>query len=138
MVFGLFKSKEEKQKEIERRAQEELDKERKNKEFFSRIDQERRYEEILSKVIITPESQDQYERRVGYEVEQIDTGDKNKGVIFSNAINRTSFTLHDSLKLECLAKGGIEALIQANLTKYGYTSYYYGLPVAKKKGGTYR
>ena len=107
------------------------------------------YREILSKVIITPESLESYQSRMGYAVEVIETSEIDKGVIFKKDGSQY-LLIGDSSLTRRLVEAGIEALVETNITLetsvYGggglvrtnSSQLYYGLPVARKKGGPYR
>lgn len=135
MIFGWFKSKEEKK---EKEKEEEVKVAAYTKSRHDKLD----YNVVLSQVVFTPEGKSEYERRVGYEVDVIDTSNRNKGVVFLKQDSYRDFEFLGDLKLKkTLAEAGIEALVNANLSfygEYGDNFYYYGLPVAKKKGGPYR
>lgn len=121
-----FKSKEEKEREKKvEEARKAILEERLKKEEF--------YDEYLSKVIITPENQESYERRVGYVVEVVDTKNQNKGVI----IYDSDFYIDFELK-RILVEGGVEAIVETNYSKPEYGQRFYGLPVRRKNGGPYR
>ena len=106
--------------------------------------------EILNHVIFTPESKSEYELRVGYLVGVIDTGEQDKGVIFEKDGGRFKGGYHLEKRL---AEAGIEAVVETSISfktrvsgggpydrnvKSETTQFYYGLPVARKKGGPYR
>ena len=99
-------------------------------------------EKILDQVIITPESKEQYEKRIGYGVEVIEIpGEVNKGVIFEDPqFTPKRYYCRESLETKKrLAEAGIEAIVGANLSIDSCRiKFYYGLPVRKKQGGPYR
>ena len=145
MALGLFKSREEKEREAREKARNQEYEERRRSE-----DQKRA--EILDQVIFTPESKSEYELRVGYLVEVIDTDEQDKGVIFEKDGGRFKGGYHLEKRL---AEAGIEAVVETSISfktivsivrgggpydriKTETTQFYYGLPVARKKGGPYR
>jgi len=96
-------------------------------------------EAALAQVVFTPESKDDYEKRVGYAVEVIETSKMNKGVIFRMGVDDPYYLLWGDLELKRrLVEARIEAIVATN---YSYNSAYcaptshqfYGLPVAKKR-----
>jgi|SRR3989344_1763213 len=100
---------------------------------------EQSYDKFLAKVIITPETQEQYEKRVGHAVELIDVvalTNNNIGVIFSKSSGLIKHYYDDPVRFKKhLVEAGIEAVVNANFTE---GNQFYGLPVARKKGGPYR
>ncbi len=138
--MAWLKSKEQKQKEREA-------------EEAARAEERREYEakkyrnNILSQVIITPENLESYQRRVGYAVGVIDTGERNKGVTFKREYSDTDYELLSSDQLKkLLAETGIEAIVETSYSFYKdnhsfyICEFFYGLPVARKKsqGPPYR
>ena len=103
-------------------------------------DKEKEYDRALSQVRFTPESKESYESRMGYSVEVIETGERNRGVIFQENEPGEGFLIGSEELKKRLVEGGIEAIVETNFSKTtGYASiFYYGLPVARKKGGAYR
>lgn len=134
--MAWFKSKEEKKRE-----KEEL--EGRVKAYEDLIITKQQYDSFLAKVVITPENKEEYEKRVGYTVDVINTGNNNIGVVFRSYADG-NHTLANDLEKNCLKlkknliEAGIEAIIEANLAFDGYRAFFYGLPVARKKGGPYR
>ncbi|MEK6899706.1 MAG: hypothetical protein AABX05_01145, partial [Nanoarchaeota archaeon] len=106
---------------------------------------EKNYDKFLSEIVITPESMEEYQRRVGYSVEMVDTGVQNKGLtLYRNTAHFVTGTITTSylLNLEFhqvkrrLVESGIEAIVKVQPIG---NSGFYGLPVAKKKDqGPYR
>lgn len=109
-------------------------------EFQQEMNLRIHYDTILSKVIFTPETIEEYQKRVGCVVEVIDTGEREKMIIFS--ANQFDFVGNDKVKKR-LVEGGIEAILHANYITYSSYDrawdhlYVSGLPVARKKGGSY-
>lgn len=151
--MAWFKSKEQKQKEELEAAEARAKALKKQLEADEKEKQETHYNEILSRVIITPESLESYQRRMGYTVEVIDTGEMNKGVtfLFNKDLVHTDPHTSEQVKKR-LVESGIEAVVEANyfmssktIVQEGWgateiNSYIYGLPVARKKsqGPPYR
>ncbi len=143
MVLGLFKSKEEKEKEHEEKNQQLAARISRLEAEISRVEQEKAYDLALAQVKFTPESKDEYERRVGYAVEVIDTGDRNIGILFRKEKSEADYSLVSDFELKKrLVKAGIEAIVGTNFSHAGNNYYwyhnYYGLPVCRKNGGPYR
>src|SRR3989338_8086675 len=108
MAFGLFKSREEKEREALVKARNQEYEEQKRSE-----DQKRA--EILNHVIFTPESKSEYELRVGYLVDVIDTGEQDKGVIFEK--DGSQYELKEGFHLEKrLIEAGIEAIVKTSIS----------------------
>ena len=138
--MAWFKSKEQKQKEELEAAKARAKAERQKSEA-------KEYENILSQVVITPENLESYQRRVGYAVGVIDTGERNKGVTFKREYSDTDYELLSSDQLKkLLAETGIEAIVETSYSFYKdnhsfyICEFFYGLPVARKKsqGPPYR
>lgn len=117
MVLGLFKSKEKKEKE----------------------ELEKSYDAALERVIFTPESKSEYEKRVGYAVEVIETEKRNKGILFHAELGEYCLVGGFGLKKR-LVEAGIEAIVETNYSHtiigFEYRHRFYGLPVAKKERRT--
>ncbi|MEK6899705.1 MAG: hypothetical protein AABX05_01140 [Nanoarchaeota archaeon] len=128
--MAWFKSKEEKQEEREEELAKALQFEKQRTE----------YKELIMALIITPESIESYQRRMGYTVEVIDTEEQNKGVIFEK--NSNGYGLKGSYELKKrLVKACIEAIVEANYSLANideHTESFYGLPVRRKDQGPYR
>lgn len=153
--MAWFKSKEQKQKEELEAAQKERQLAEKHEaQLKYRAQLNKKWSNHLSQVIITPESLESYQRRMGYAVEVIDTRLDDKGVVLNvweGCLNQQQDYISDFL-LEHLIKSGIEAVVEANyfmssktIVQQGWgateiNSYIYGLPVARKKsqGPPYR
>ena len=109
--------------------------------FKSEEDKERERENIrlngqLSKVRFFPGPIELYQSFFGYEVEVIDTGTRDKGVVFE-ALDNGPWQCHASFESKKrLVEAGIEALIECSYTLGGNNLVRfhnkYGLPVAKK------
>ncbi len=115
----LFKSKEEKTKEISRKIYE--------KEF----------DERLSKVRFFPGSVVEYETFVGYKVRIIDIGIRDIGVLFGRTNEDIEYECYERFdRKKVLVEQGIEALVNCNYTLGGNNMRFYhrlyGLPVRKE------
>ena len=132
MAFGLFKSKEEQERKDKKTISEEAEQKRRA-EALNEQEERAKYDSFLAQVIFTPESKESYETRVGYKVEVIETNDRNKGLIFSSHIIEGYYLRRPKDSLE-FKKYLIEALVETSYTDGDF----YGLPVARKKGGPYR
>lgn len=110
--------------------------EERNMGLFKSVEEkerERKYKEIVGRLIVFPGSICEYQQLQGYDVEIINTPGNDKGVILSDGeIKNKKFRNH-------LAEQGIEAIVNATIT---YTAApgggigserHYGLPVRKKK-----
>jgi len=81
-------------------------------------------------VTLFPGSIEEYEKFKGYQVEIVDTGGKNKGIVWER---------HGSsdrcLLFQLINDDGVEALVNASRTMYHANSpaSFYGLPVRKKR-----
>ena len=111
------------------------DEEKKEKSVVDLTEEE--IDERLKKVIITPESKSEYEKRVKYETRIIEGGGRVKGVLIYK--NDEDFKFWISLeKKRKLVEEGIEAIVDANYTFSNSKNYfheaYFGLPVSRKKG----
>lgn len=156
MVFDWFKSKEDKERELLKKQEEARERQKAESAVAEwereRTNKEKEYEEIINQIIFTPECKSEYESRVGYPVEVIDTGDRDKGVLFEKNGSTYKFNGDADLKRK-LAEAGIEAVVETSISfrskvsggGYQHThvnteidKLYYGLPVTRKKGGPYR
>ena len=100
---------------------------------------EKELDRRLTKIIITPESKSEYEKRVNYETKAVVFGDGIiKGVSFHKTCN-SNLKCWVSLEIKKqLVEAGIEAIVDANYSMAFQTTgipceNYFGLPVARKK-----
>lgn len=143
--MGLFGKSSDEKKRVKEEKRIEAEQEQ-QRALNVRKQQQEEYKKILLRVILTPETKEQYESRVGYAVEVIETGERNKGVM----VWARDDYLPEGRLWKRLAESGIEAIVQAVSSRYietfvgrhtvqDYERFcYYGLPVAKKNGGPYR
>ena len=114
--MAWFKSKEEKEREKQEEEENRVAAKLQAEARRNSIVQEREYNHLLAKVIITPETQEQYQNRVGYPVELIDIlplTKNNLGVIFY----QDRLISGGSLQLKkILVEAGIEALVNTNFS----------------------
>ncbi len=148
IIMAWFKSKEEKEHEKQEKEANEFEskkekererREKEAKEFAQKLrdEQEKAYDAALNQIVITPERQENYERRMGYAVEVIDTGEQNKGIILNSYPG--SLHLNGNFRLKKrIVEAGIEAIVDTSYSKTEFYDFFYGLPVARKKGGPYR
>jgi hypothetical protein len=90
----------------------------------------------LENVVITPESMEQYSRRVGYKVEQIVLPGFEKGVSADVTYEKSDGTHRQLVHIsdyEFCMKEGICAIVNATLDKRESYCAYYGIPVRRKK-----
>jgi hypothetical protein len=92
--------------------------------------EEEKLDGVLRRVIITPETMEQYSARVGYAVKMVDTGCRDKGIFVEEVSGDLGATLGTKKRL---VDGGVEAIVNAHYCNAAYCSTpgHYGLPVRR-------
>lgn len=101
----------------------------KSPEEIAKEEEQSRRLELLKKLVLFPGSLQEYGDFTGYDVEVVDTGRRNKGVIFEYYGKDADFLI------SLMETGGVEALVNASF-KFRWASRFneaYGLPVRRKK-----
>ncbi len=101
--------------------------------------------EHMNKVRFFPGSKSEYESMVGYEVEIIDTKDRDIGVYYISQHSERWYAWEEDQRQKKLVEKGIEAIINCHYSNNEFSVSYaqgrkeskdeivYGLPVARKK-----
>ena len=135
-----FKSEEEKQKEAREREKEEAERQRQEYEEKLREAQDKELDKELDKVVITPETKDEYEKRVGHKVKVIEIrGRQDVGVHFYKKYKEGSLTCLEPFDLrKGLVEKNIEAIVNCNYSMSrgpnDFYDEYWGIPVARVNG----
>lgn len=101
----------------------------KSHEEIEREREQSRRQELLKKLTLFPGSVKEYENFIGHDVEVVDNGRSNKGVILAYNGEDADFLI------SLMEISGVEALVNASF-KFRWASRFnevYGLPVRRKR-----